>query len=69
MPRRVKHEPMQRPKGRPHPSGRPVRGEPYSDLQIERPLKGEPLTLGLRRDRQVYAVGFTAQIGGQDDDE
>lgn len=67
MPHRVEHEPMQRPKGRPHPSGRPRRNEPTALLPIVRIPRDEPLTPGLRW-QGIDAIGFTARIGAGDDE-
>lgn len=69
MRRRGRPAPMLQPKGRAHPSGRPVITDvsPVT-LPIVRTTPDEPLTPGLRRNRQTYAIGFTAQIGAFDDD-
>lgn len=57
------------PERKPHPSGRPIIRHPVKMLGLtRRPFDG-PLTPGLQRDRQTYAVGFTARIPAADDDD
>lgn len=52
-----------------HPSGRPIRRNDVKTLGFtRRPFDG-PLPPGLQKDRQTYAVGFTARIAMTDDDE
>lgn len=50
---------MQRPQ---HPSGRPKRERQYRELSIRRYPPDEPLTPGLRRGRNVSAIGFRVQV-------
>lgn len=57
----MKHEPM-RPRGLKHPSGQPIFRKQFGVISRTRVPCDEPLTPGLRRDRQTYAVGFTAKI-------
>lgn len=52
-----------------HPSGRPIRRNQVKGLGFtRRPFDG-PLSPGLQKERQTYAVGFTARIAAEDDDE
>jgi hypothetical protein len=57
---------MQRPR---HPSGRPFRDRRIKELGFTRRPFDEPLTPGLQRRRQTFAVGFTADLGDRRDAE
>lgn len=58
---------MTRPKGQPHPSGRPVSKSKWgTETRTRRPYDG-PLSPGLQRTGSTYAVGFT--VGQMPDDE
>lgn len=53
-----KHEPMQYPKGRAHPSGRPLRLHVTDDTRMSVPPREEPLVPGLRSQRRLNVIGF-----------
>jgi len=57
---------VQRPQ---HPSGRPIRDGRVKMLGFRRLPNDEPLTPGLRRGGQTYAVGFTARISADDEEQ
>lgn len=66
--KRGRHQPME-PKGRAHPSGRPLPPRNYVELGFRRAPPDEPLTPGLRPGRgQTNAVGFISDYVEQDDD-
>lgn len=52
------HVPMQHPKGRLHPSGRPIRIQLVDSTNMSPTIPDEPKVPGLRR-RTTDAVGFT----------
>jgi len=52
-----------------HPSGRPIDRRRVKQLGFTRRPNDEPLTPGLRKGVQTYAVGFRASIAADDDDE
>lgn len=53
-----------------HPSGQPKRDRVWGTRSIERSPPHERLVPGLRRrDGLTHAVGFTADLGGNWDDE
>lgn len=54
---------------KPHPSGRPIRKQNIRALGFNRRPYDEPLTPGLRREEKTNAIGFTARIVSEDDDE
>lgn len=64
----AEHIPM-RPKGFPHPSGAPIRRTQVGIRSIWRVPDDGPVTPGLRRRDGAYAVGFTARICAEDDDD
>lgn len=60
---------MMEPKGRPHPSGRPVARKRWGvETQTRRPHDG-PLSPGLQRGGFTHAVGFTARLAADDYDD
>lgn len=61
------HEPM-RPKGRSHPSGRPIRPTHIVGRSIWRIPDDGPVTPRLQKRHDTYAVGFTATFPTEDDD-
>lgn len=52
-----------------HPSGRPVATSRWGVKTEHRIPNKEPLVPGLRRQHDTYAVGFTASICPEDEDE
>lgn len=62
-------DPMREPKGRPHPSGRPLRTSEMKYESYTRPPRQEFLSPGLRRGPLVPAIGFmVGQPMDEDDD-
>lgn len=52
-----------------HPSGRPINRDRVKMLGFFRRPQEEPLVPGLRRGASTNAIGFTARICAEDDDE
>jgi hypothetical protein len=52
-----------------HPSGRPIREQIIKRLSFTRTPFDEPLTPGLRKPPIANAIGFTARLAGDPDDE
>jgi hypothetical protein len=52
-----------------HPSGRPIRHRKIGVRSIWRIPDTGPVTPGLQQKEGAYAVGFTARIGADEDDD
>lgn len=52
-----------------HPSGRPINRPKYGIKSIWRIPDVGPVTPGLQKKEGAYAVGFTARLCAEDDDE
>lgn len=60
------HQPMQKPLGARHPSGKPIAAPKYGVVNRPRcPFEG-PLSPGLQRNGFTEAVGFTANLSSGD---
>lgn len=57
------------PKGKPHPSGRPIHHPKIGIRSIWRIPDTEPNVPRLRRSEQVEAIGFVHDFERRDDDE
>ena len=68
MRRRKPHKPISPPAMR-HPSGRPVVKEKRGVTSLLNPPNDEPLTPGLRRGDLPEAIGFTAGLTADYDDD
>ncbi len=52
-----------------HPSGRPIHRRGETRLGFTRRPPDEPLVPGLRRGERANAIGFTARLVSEEDDE
>lgn len=50
-----------------HPSGRPIHRRQVKAVGFTRRPPDEPLTPGLQRGRQTYAIGFTSRLVSDED--